>query len=267
MADPSIHANNYDRVAGIYDATRGLAPEVAEQVGVGLAGLLSEAGAQSALEVGVGTGRIAVLIAEHGFQVTGVDISREMLRQLRRKRQDVAAVLALDSRLPFRPGTFDAVLFSHVLHLVPDAQRTLDAAISCLRPAGLLLNCEHFYADYPEQRAGERLNEIILEVTGRPGRYHARRVNESPDFAAMVTAVGGAVESHEIAHWIDVNTLRREVDRLQRRVNSNTWAIPEESMPVIVERFIAEAEPIFGGMEVETRARASFKVSVARFPR
>lgn len=267
MADPSVHANNYDRVAGIYDATRGLAPEVAEQVGLGLAEILREAGVSSVLEVGIGTGRIAVLIAEQGFQVTGIDISLEMLRQLRRKRQDVAAALALDSQLPFRPGTFDAVIFSHVLHLVPDAQRTLHAARGCVRRGGVLLNCEHFYADQPEQRAGERLNEIILEVTGRPGRYHARRANESPDFAAMVTALGGTVESREIAQWTDLNTLRREVDRLQRRVNSNTWAIPDEAMPVIVERFIAEAEPVFGGMDVETRAHASFKVTVARFRR
>jgi ubiquinone/menaquinone biosynthesis C-methylase UbiE len=58
---PSIHANNFDRVADIYDATRGFSPAVEAGIGEGLAGILrANAPAPCVLEVGVGSGRIAV---------------------------------------------------------------------------------------------------------------------------------------------------------------------------------------------------------------
>lgn len=266
-SQPSIQANNYDRVAHLYDSTRGLSVEAELQVGDGLAAILKENGARSVLEVGVGTGRIAVPLAERGFQITGIDISKEMLRNLREKRRDIRVLLAESSALPFRPSSFDAILFSHILHLVPDSRAAIRAAVECVRPGGLLLNCTHSYAPYPEQRAGERLNEIIREVTGQDGWAHGHRASAEPALAEVLGNSGVAFETREIAHWTDVNTVRREVARLESRANSNTWAIPGEAMPIIVERFTAEAVEIFGGMDVESRAVASFRVNIARLPR
>ncbi|MEP7215558.1 MAG: methyltransferase domain-containing protein [Anaerolineaceae bacterium] len=266
MTEPSIHANNYDRVADIYDSTRGLSPEAEREVGDGLAAILKENQARTVLEIGVGTGRIAVPLAERGFQVTGIDISTEMLRNLCAKRSDIRVLLAESSALPFRAGSFDAVVFSHILHLVPDAAVAIRAAIACVRRGGLLLNCTHSYAPYPEQRAGERLNEIIREVTGHAGWAHGHRASAEPVLAQTLTGLGATLESREIAHWMDVNTVRREVERLELRANSNTWAIPDDAMPTIVERFTAEALEIFGGLDVESRAVASFRVNIGRLP-
>ncbi|MEP6872646.1 MAG: class I SAM-dependent methyltransferase [Anaerolineaceae bacterium] len=266
MTEPSIHANNYDRVADIYDSTRGLSPEAEREVGDGLAAILEQNQARTVLEVGVGTGRIAVPLAQRGFQVTGIDISTEMLRNLRAKRSDIRVLLAESSCLPFRAGSFDAVVFSHILHLVPDSAATIRAAIACVRLAGLLVNCEHTYAPYPEQRSGEILNEIIREVTGQAGWVHGHRASAEPVLAEVLADFGATLEKRAIAHWTDVNTLRRELERLKSRANSNTWAIPDGAMPVIVERFTEEALKIFGGLDVQSRAVASFTVNVARLP-
>jgi SAM-dependent methyltransferase len=75
----------------------------AEQYDEWHAGMMDDAGAVSTLaelagdgpilEFGVGTGRLAVPLAERGFAVTGVDISEEMLAQLRAKAGRVDAVL------------------------------------------------------------------------------------------------------------------------------------------------------------------------------
>lgn len=259
-----IHANNYDRVADIYDATRGLSPEVEREVGDGLAAILTEHGARSVFEVGVGTGRVAVLLAERGFSITGIDISRAMLRILLAKRTDIRVLLAEASRPPFRPGSFDATIFSHVLHLVPDPRATIFAAIACLRPGGLLINCQHTYGEYPEQRAGERLNEIILEVTGLPGRSHSQRTDTAPVLRDVLEDLRVPMETRELAHWVDRTTARREIARLESRANSNTWAISDAQMPEVVRRFTAEATEIFGGFDQESRARASFEVNIAR---
>ncbi len=266
VTQPSFQANNYDRVANIYDSTRGFSPEAERDVGDGLAAILRENGVRSVFEAGVGTGRIAVPLAARGFQVTGIDISMEMLRTLRTKRSDIRVLLAESTALPFRADSFDAAIFSHILHLVPNAHATVRAAIACVRPGGLLLNCQHVYAPYPEQRAGERLNEIIREVTGQAGWLHGHRASAEPVLAEVLAALGAKLESREIAHWTDVNTVRREVARLESRANSNTWAIPDVAMPTIVERFTAEAVAIFGGMDVESRAEVSFTVNVATLP-
>ena len=45
-------------------------------------------GNQAILEVGCGTGRIALRFAQNGYQVTGTDISKEMLDRARSKSQD-----------------------------------------------------------------------------------------------------------------------------------------------------------------------------------
>ena len=64
----------FDRAADVYDTTRRAArPEAIEA----LAEELSDCA--SVLELGVGTGRLAVPLMERGFQVVGVDLSRKML--------------------------------------------------------------------------------------------------------------------------------------------------------------------------------------------
>src|SRR5439155_26304664 len=67
---------SYDRVATIYDATRGLAPRAMARV---LGVLVDELHGKRVLEVGVGTGRYAVPLQKSGIRVVGVDISRSMV--------------------------------------------------------------------------------------------------------------------------------------------------------------------------------------------
>jgi SAM-dependent methyltransferase len=57
-----------------------------------VAALAGFAGDGPALEFGTGTGRLAVPLAERGVEVTGVDISPEMLAKLREKSSDVTVV-------------------------------------------------------------------------------------------------------------------------------------------------------------------------------
>ncbi|WP_413176446.1 class I SAM-dependent DNA methyltransferase [Anabaena azotica] len=44
---------------------------------------------ESILELACGTGRIAIVLAQHGFQVTGIDISNSMLEAARKKSSQV----------------------------------------------------------------------------------------------------------------------------------------------------------------------------------
>jgi SAM-dependent methyltransferase len=88
-----------------------------------LVGVFRAHGVQSILEAGCGSGRDALLYAHEGFDVTGADISENALRWARQRAmtEGVSAIFLLDdlveTKLP--PGSFDAVVAIHLIHLHP----------------------------------------------------------------------------------------------------------------------------------------------------
>jgi ubiquinone/menaquinone biosynthesis C-methylase UbiE len=131
----------FDRAANYYDRTRGYPPGVTERV----AELLCSAGAltpkSQVLEVGIGTGRIALPLAARVGRVVGIDRPRAMLRRLLQKNGAEATrpLLADTSALPFAGTCFDAVLAVHVFHLVPNWRQALAELKRVLLPGGVLL--------------------------------------------------------------------------------------------------------------------------------
>lgn len=92
-----------------------------------LLGVFRAHGVRSILEAGCGSGRDALLYAREGFEVTGTEISDNALRWARRRAQAEGVHLALlrddlaKTGLP--PGSFDATVAIHVIHLQPAAVR------------------------------------------------------------------------------------------------------------------------------------------------
>lgn len=71
-----------DRIAEIYDATHVVQQQPTEQAVAFLAEL---AGSGPALELAIGTGRVALPLAERGIEVHGIDASEAMVEKLREK--------------------------------------------------------------------------------------------------------------------------------------------------------------------------------------
>ncbi len=76
---------SFDRVAHAYDGTRGYPSGVEQQIAEGLERTARAMEQSVFLEIGVGTGRIAIPLASRGHDYTGVDISEKMLVQLEGK--------------------------------------------------------------------------------------------------------------------------------------------------------------------------------------
>jgi len=81
------------------------------------------------LDVGCGTGSLAVLLAAAGHEVCGVDSSGRMLERARAKAAAVGApavfVQGDARRLPFAPAAFDMVLARHLLWAFDDPDPVL----------------------------------------------------------------------------------------------------------------------------------------------
>jgi SAM-dependent methyltransferase len=98
------------------------------------------------LELGVGTGRVALLLARAGFEVHGLDASREMLGLLAAKDPGGSVATHLGDAADaadWPAGPFDAVLAAcNLLLNLPSAaaqEACVRAAAGRLRPGGLLV--------------------------------------------------------------------------------------------------------------------------------
>ena len=100
------------------------------------------------LEIGCGTGSIAIRLAPFAASWTATDFSAEMLRIARAKAapDNLSFVLA-DARGAFDGGPFDAICAFQVLHLVDDLPGLLSRIHENLKPGGLLIAKTWCFAD------------------------------------------------------------------------------------------------------------------------
>jgi SAM-dependent methyltransferase len=132
--------SSYDAIAGLYDEW---SRQVTEDVEFYVEEALAAGG--PIVELGVGTGRIAVPTAQRGVAVIGVDSSAGMLDVCRRHAEEAGVGELLDLRLgdysdPPVPERVRLVTcpFRSYLHLHTDAQRlaAFRAAFELLVPGG-----------------------------------------------------------------------------------------------------------------------------------
>ena len=119
-------------VAEGYDTpgTGMFAPEV---LGPTVERLAELAGSGRALEFAIGTGRVAIPLAERGVPVTGIELSQPMIDRLRAKADDATIpVLARDMTTARAPGEFTLVylVYNTISNLL-----TQPSQVACFRNA------------------------------------------------------------------------------------------------------------------------------------
>lgn len=129
------------------------------------------------LDVGIGTG-MSLPLYKPDLQITGIDISAEMLHRARRRigkhrLKNVAALLEMDrSAMTFPDNHFDAVLATFVLSVAPDPAQMLAEMQRVCKPGGRIYVFNHFHAE------GDR---PILKTLERRLAFASRNLGWHPD--------------------------------------------------------------------------------------
>lgn len=250
------------RVAHLYNQQRAHPPEVARQIGEAITAQAG-AGAQ-VLEIGVGTGRIAVPVAMAGCHVTGIDLSAEMLSEavemgegggsLRLARADM-------HHLPFCDDAFNGVTVVHVLHLAKDWQVVLREVGRVLRSDGAFIQGDDWID--PKSVVGMIRDEL---------RRHVAKL--SPGFVPPSAGVSrqqvladlGGTETTELiaAEWTTYVSALDRLETVERRIDAESWILPDELFNTVLAHLREYAAAHWPDLEEKQPVTRRFVLKVTR---
>jgi ubiquinone/menaquinone biosynthesis C-methylase UbiE len=144
------------------------------------------------LDVGTGTGFLALLLSELGHRVIAIDLAEDMLNIARLKATDSDLRFEIgDASDPgFRPASFDAITNRHLLWTLLDPQRTFTNWYRLLRPGGRIIAIDSIapsprVANSPAPYSEELLRALPLRHPGTTET--ALRMLESACFRDVTT--------------------------------------------------------------------------------
>lgn len=217
----------FDRAAHFYDETRGF-PSGEEKP---ISALIAKAGNLTpdshVLEVGIGTGRIALPLASHVGSMAGVDLSPGMMQRLIAKRtnENIHLTQADITRLPFKDGVFDAIIAAHIYHLVPNWRDGLREAARVLKP-GALLNCWN-------NEIGQTPIDTLFKVWNAavPQQAERRPAFKWDQYGTFPELEGWRPAGEKQIHTFSVpRSPQKFVEQQRARIWSSTWTLTDEEL-------------------------------------
>ena len=172
----------------------------------------------TALDAGMGPGRLAFELASRGWKVSGVDVSDEMVALARQRLPEAADRLVraeLDA-LPFADATFDAAVATGVLEYA-GARPSLAELVRVLRPGGRLVvtypNPRTAYGIW-KTRAYYPFVRLAKRVTRRPPIRMAPGVGEKIEAAAFESLLREAGVTRDETRFVSYLVLLSPLDEL-----------------------------------------------------
>ncbi len=255
------------RAAYAYDRLRAYPPEVAGRIATAMGNALGVRGEEAVLlELGVGTGRIALPLIARGYRYLALDKDPAMLEVFRQKVAGVmrkVRLLEADARaIPLPDESVHGVIVVHLWHLLPDWPKALAEALRVLKPGGVLLEGWDEMEAEEERGIQERWRSLVEAEGVRVERgLHKRRLQE---VEGALRRLGLKPKAREVVRWQEARTLRQALEALEERLYSFTQLVPEEVHGRIMPRLWAWAEGEFGDLDRPFTLERSFTLRATR---
>jgi ubiquinone/menaquinone biosynthesis C-methylase UbiE len=250
MSDPGSGSVVFDRAAEFYDQSRAVSDEAMAQT---VARLRTElAGRERCLEVGVGTGLVALPLHAAGIPLAGIDLSAAMLGRLLHKAGGMPPfplVRGDATRMPFSDGVFGAAHLRWVLHLIPGWRIALAEMVRVVRPGGVVLVCLGAY----DSIEGE-IRKRFADRTGASVDPIGLAWGDTDALDAAMADLGGRVRTLEPVDEETEERLDEFIDEIEANRYSWTWPIEEEVRLGGARDLRVWAADRFGALDVPRRA-------------
>lgn len=235
----------FDTAADHYDRTRAISDEAMGRTISLLASELRDRG--RALEVGVGTGLLALRLHEAGIPVTGLDLSAPMLAKLVDKAGGVPPfplVLADATTMPFADGAFGAAYLRWVLHLIPEWGAALAEMMRVVRPGGVLLVSLGAFDE-----VGRAIRARFSEITGLSTDPVGLMWGNHDALDAELEGLGLRLRVLPAIPEEEEEPLGSFLDAIEEGRWSWTWHVPKDTRVKAVRELRPWAEERFGPLE------------------
>ena len=132
------HKNFWDRNAGLYDRFMRKDRAVYEKMYELIRPVVKD---KTVLEVATGTGLIAKHIVKAAAHIEATDASVEMIAEAKRNNQSAKLHFSVQDmfHLPYADKSFDVVIVSNALHIVPQPEKALAEIHRVLKDDGVLI--------------------------------------------------------------------------------------------------------------------------------
>jgi SAM-dependent methyltransferase len=248
---PGDASVRFDRAATYYDTTRRVDPDALEAT---VALLRREvAGRGRVLEMGVGTGQLALPLHAAGVPVVGADISRPMMAVLAEKASAAAPfplVEADATAAPFADGAFGGAFVRWLLHLIPAWEVAVAELCRVVRPGGTILVDPGGYAG--------RWRDVWLRFLQEVGpQAHAVGLDMRLGFGVLdeaFAAHGATARDLPSIRYARGVSLDRLLQEAAERKYTWTWRVSSERLGPALQRVRAWAATEFGDEALATEA-------------
>jgi ubiquinone/menaquinone biosynthesis C-methylase UbiE len=184
----------FDRLAEHYDETRG-GEQRGEEYAAGVDAYLP-LGEEPILEIGVGTGVVALGLHRRGRAVIGLDLSPQMIARARRRLGPVV-VLGDALEMAIATNSVAHAVSVWVVHAVSDPARLFREAARVLRPGGRYVVCVA-QRPAPDDAVGTIISEMSTRVDERRRAARPRGVTPEEVIAwAEPAGFDGAIRHFE----------------------------------------------------------------------
>jgi len=119
----------YGKIGKTYDITRRSDPTIASR----LIFHLSPKIGKNYLDIGCGSGNYTQAIYDKGFNICGLDISRQMLDLARKKNPQIQWILGDTCNLLFKEGVFDGAICVLSTHHIKDIEKAFSEVFRVMK--------------------------------------------------------------------------------------------------------------------------------------
>ncbi|MBT7990589.1 MAG: class I SAM-dependent methyltransferase [Anaerolineae bacterium] len=234
---------SFDQLVESYDKTRGFDNDCFTSALDFLSEQFPSTLYPKVFEPGIGTGRIAIPLAGRGYEISGIDISAEMLALLKKHLNsiDLSSQVSYEigdtTHLPFPDSTFDIAIAVHLFYFIHEWEKAADELLRVVKPQGsIVLMHTGMGAEVPSLNA--RYKELcadqgcVIESVGVKG------TGEVVDYYSEIGCSVAWIKDRW--KWVSHITLEEAIHYIETRSYSFTTVASDEIHDTAVERLKSE---------------------------